>query len=403
MGKVLFKWIFNLFISLTVSQFVAGNDIYFPYSSEDKNNSGNYYQNETDTVKNESGDTLSKFDKFNKKAEHFFKIFPVPIVSYNPEAGSIFGLAKFNAFRLDSRDTISGFSKVSEVFTVSTKGFVNFSATTTLVFSQDKYMVIGFVNYKKTPEYLFGIGNDIHRDDMEMVTSQRFKFSNIFLRKFISSLYIGVGVDLTNTYEVSKDSTSFLNEEDVTGSEGGFETGFGLSTAWDTRDNRYNAAQGSYLILSYLFYPNWAGDFGDFHRWKFDARKFYNPWYKHVIAVQFATNYVLGDVPYYELTKLGGDSRMRGYYEGAYRDYTLLDCQLEYRMPVWNIFGVVGWIGMGQVAHSYQDIAWSEFLPTYGIGFRIKVDSESDINMRIDLGFGNQGIHGVYLNFGEAF
>src|SRR5688572_8245872 len=45
-------------------------------------------------------DTLSKFDSFNKKAERFFKVAPVPIVAYSTEAGNIFGLAKFNTFHL---------------------------------------------------------------------------------------------------------------------------------------------------------------------------------------------------------------------------------------------------------------------------------------------------------------
>ena len=45
-------------------------------------------------------DTLSKFDSFNKKAEKFFKVAPVPIVAYSTEAGNIFGLAKFNTFHL---------------------------------------------------------------------------------------------------------------------------------------------------------------------------------------------------------------------------------------------------------------------------------------------------------------
>ena len=38
-------------------------------------------------------DTLSKFDRFNKKAEALFKIIPVPIITYSSEAGNTFGLA----------------------------------------------------------------------------------------------------------------------------------------------------------------------------------------------------------------------------------------------------------------------------------------------------------------------
>ena len=71
-------------------------------------------------------DTLSKFDKFNKKAEAFFKVFPVPIISYKQEAGTILGLAKFNAFHPVKKDTISFPSKISIRFAprLSTSGLL---------------------------------------------------------------------------------------------------------------------------------------------------------------------------------------------------------------------------------------------------------------------------------------
>lgn len=361
--------------------------------------------NEEDSVKIENSDTvqLSKFDSFNVKAERFFKVFPVPLISYSEEAGNVFGLAKFNAFRLNKTDTISSYSKISEIFTISTEGHINFSVSTALNFSQDKYMLLGYINYKKTPEYIFGIGNDVTRDDIESITTERIKFVNYFLRQLHSSLYLGIGVDLTNTFEVKKDSTSFLVTEDITGKDGGTTIGLGISMVWDSRDNRYNASSGSFVFLSYLYYPNWSGTGFDFQTWQFDARKYYNPWHKHVIAVQMASNYAVGDVPYYELSKLGGEDRMRGYYKGALRDKVLVDAQIEYRMPVWNIFGLVGWVGTGRVAEKYQDLSLGGFWPSYGLGLRIKVDSESDINLRVDTGFGKNGISGFYINFSEAF
>ena len=58
-------------------------------------------QEDTVTV---NDDTVSKFDSFNKKAEHLFKIIPVPLYSYSTEAGHIFGLAKYNLIDLYLKD-----------------------------------------------------------------------------------------------------------------------------------------------------------------------------------------------------------------------------------------------------------------------------------------------------------
>ena len=94
---------------------------------------------------------------------------------------------------------------------------------------------------------------------------------------------------------------------------------------------------------------------------------------------------------------------MRGYYQGALRDKVALDMQAELRIPVWNIFGVTGFIGAGQVANSYGIIALNEFWPCYGAGIRMRVDSKNNTNLRFDMGFGPHGIKAFYINFAEAF
>jgi hypothetical protein len=100
---------------------------------------------------------------------------------------------------------------------------------------------------------------------------------------------------------------------------------------------------------------------------------------------------------------LGGEEKMRGYYKGAIRDKVLVDAQVEYRMPIWKIFGLTTWVGTGRVAKEYKDLSLDGFWLSYGGGVRIKVDSENDINLRVDFGFGPNGVSGVYLNFAEAF
>jgi outer membrane protein assembly factor BamA len=151
-----------------------------------------------------------------------------------------------------------------------------------------------------------------------------------------------------------------------------------------------------------LWYPEFVSAY-QFSKFELDARKFFNPWSNHVVAFQATTSYASGDVPFYELSMMGGDSKMRGYYLGAYRDRVLLDAQAEYRMPVWKIFGLTTWLGTGRVAHNYSELSLDGFKVSYGLGIRIKVDSKHNTNLRLDFGFGNGGIKGTYINFAEAF
>ncbi len=346
-------------------------------------------------------DSLSGFDKFNKKGEALFKILPVPIYSYSPEAGNIYGLAKFNVLNLSKKDTISKPSKLSEVFTASSLGRINASVTTQLVFDEDKYVIISYVNYKKEPEYIWDIGNTI-TDSPEQDIVERFVFAGTALRQIRKNLYVGIPFDVSDYFNIETDSTSFLKTDSVVGLKGGTSVGLGLAAAFDSRDNRYNPHHGSYILGTALFYPAGWGPYA-FSKFAIDARKYISPWRKNVIAGQVTTTYANGNVPFYELAQMGGDSQMRGYYEGGLRDNVLVDAQIELRIPVWNIFGVVGWFGVGQVQSSYSAVALDAFHLSYGPGLRIRVDSKHDTNLRFDFGFGPGGVKGFNINFGEAF
>lgn len=348
-------------------------------------------------------DSLSKFDRMNKKAEKFFKVAPVPIISYSTEAGNTFGLAKFNAFHPVKKDTISKPSKLSEVATFSTKGRVNVSVSNDLILKENKYMFLSFFNFKKLPESMLGIGNDVSRDSVEQVTTDRIKFSSIALIRVQKNLYAGISFDISNYFSIQTDSNSFLIRDNVSGLHGGVDVGIGFSAALDSRDNRYNAAKGAFVLLNIIGYPSFLGGDYQFGKIELDMRKYFNPWLKHVVAVQATTTFISGDVPFYDMAMLGGEDKMRGYYKGALRDKCLFDAQVEYRMPIWKIFGLTTWVGTGRVADEYKNLSFNDLWLSYGVGARIKVDSESDINLRIDMGFGPDGVSGFYLNFAEAF
>jgi Omp85 superfamily domain len=343
----------------------------------------------------------SGFDKFNTKAEKLFKVLPVPIYSYSPEAGNIFGLAKFNVFSLSKKDTISKPSKLSGVFTASTLGRINASIATQLVFDQDKYVIISYVNYKKEPEYIWDIGNTI-TDNPQPDEINRFVFAGTALRLVAKNFYMGIPYDVSDYFNISADSNSVLYTDSAVGLNGGTSIGIGVAAAYDTRDNRYNPSHGSYILGTAAFYPGSWGPYA-FSKFGIDARK-YIPWSKNlIVAGQTTTSYATGDVPFYELPEMGGDSQMRGYYQGGLRDNVLVDAQIELRLHIWNIFGIVGWFGVGQVQNSYSQVALDQFHLSYGPGLRIRVDTKHNTNLRFDFGFGPGGIQGFYVNFGEAF
>jgi hypothetical protein len=348
-------------------------------------------------------DTLSKFDRFNKKAEKLFKIIPAPIVTYSSEAGNTFGLAKFNVFRPSKKDSVSKPSKIAAVVSFSTKGRVNVSISNDLIVKENRYMFLSYFNYKETPEYLLGIGNDVSVDNVEQVTIKRTKFSTTALIRVMKNYYAGISLDLSNYFGIKTESNSFLIRDHVSGLKGGTDIGVGISAGLDSRDNRYNPHGGAFFLSTVVFYPESLGSRYEFTTVYIDSRRYFNPWFRHIVAVQATTTYSSGDVPFYDLAQLGGEDRMRGYYKGALRDKVLVDAQVEYRMPIWNIFGITTWVATGRVMDAYKNFSFDGLWLSYGGGIRIRVDSKNNTNLRLDIGAGPDGIRGFYFNFAEAF
>ena len=356
----------------------------------------------TDTLE---ADTLSKFQRMNKKAEKLFKIIPVPIVSYSTETGSVFGLAKYNVFRLVKGDSLSSPSSFSELISISTLGQFKVVVASNIYIKQNNINIKGGIEYVQFPEYILGIGNDVSRDDVEEVKTTRFGFSNAFLWGFNeeNTLYAGVFQEYKNYLKVEKDSNSYLVINNDPGVDGGISSGVGVGIIFDTRDNRYNAKEGMYFSTSFLGFGSAFGSDFKYNSVTFDIRKYFNPWFDHVVAFQAFTESNNGTVPFYSLSLLGGTERMRGYYLGAIRDKVIIDAQVEYRMHIWSVFGIVAFASLGRVAENYSSMSIDGIWYAAGFGLRVKVDSASDINLRLDAGFGQKGSTTFALGFSEAF
>ena len=369
--------------------------------------SANLNAQQTTTIQQDSiaPDSLSKFDKFNKKAEALFKVLPFPMVTYSTETGTVFGLVKYNMVNLVKGDTISSASSFSELISISTEGQFKVVLGATLYLNEDKFILRGGGNYIKFPEYILGVGNEVSRDNVEKLTTKSYAFDNAFLYSPIKSrdLYFGIVQDYTNYIDVKLDSNSFLLVNKYPGYDGGIASGFGFGLAYDTRDLKQNAKTGVYISSTYEIFGNYVGSDFEYSSFELDIRKFFNPWLEHVIALQAYTLGNFGTVPYFALGKIGGSNSMRGYYLGAIRDKVMAFAQAEYRMPVWKIFGVVAFAGAGRVAEKYSGMHFNGLWYSGGFGLRVMVDSKHRANLRFDFGYGEKGAKTLVIGFTEAF
>jgi len=348
---------------------------------------------------------MQKFNSFNEKAENLFKILPFPLVSYATETGTVIGLVKYNLVRLVKSDTISSPSSFSELITISTKEQFKVVLSTKQYYMQNKLILQSEAQYIDYPDIIFGVGNDVSRDNLEHIETKRIVFNN---GAFVSldkkqHVYFGAIFNYTNYLSVSFEDSSFFLKNHYSGYLGGVSSGIGLGVIFDNRDHRYNSTNGTYISTNIISFDGLIGSYYNYYSYELDIRHFWNPWYTHVIAAQIYTKGNVGSVPFYSLSQMGGTERMRGYYYGAIRDKLILDAQVEYRMHIWNIFGMVAFVSAGRVADNWSQMDFGNLWYGGGVGLRVMVDRANRANLRVDFGYGEDGSRTLVLGFTEAF
>jgi len=367
--------------------------------------------NPKDTIKkkkNVNTDTTAKLYKFNKKMERMVKYFPLPIVSFSSETNWLIGLTKFNAFRMGTKDQTDTTIQPSQItatayFTLNKQ--YKIVAESRLMFGQNKYISDTELLFYDYPANYYGTGNDTKREDEFLLDVVRYSATQSFGYNITSELYIALKYEIASFVKV--DSTrspvtpinpKFTNLKD----NEGLQSGLGFTFSREGRDNRFNAKKGSYLFFEYMNYGKWIGSEFGYNTITLDARKYYTPFKWLTVAGQLYTEVKDGDIPIQSLAQMGGDNRMRGVYNGRFRDKAMIESQIEARIPIWWIFGGVVFAGAGQSFSDYSNFSWDRTKIAYGAGLRVMVNSDTQTNIRFDLGVHDS--HPLFFfTFSEAF
>jgi len=211
----------------------------------------------------------------------------------------------------------------------------------------------------------------------------------------------GIIFDYDRTIIEDKQDNQLLLNDDVTGSNGGQVFGFGTDLVWDSRDNIFFPNSGGYQYMKFMVYSA-LGDY-QYGLMEVEVKHFRAISPDHVIAGNFYFQGVTGDPPFYKMPAIGGSSRLRGYFNGRYRDNVFMMMQLEYRQYFTKRLGFVVFGGAGNVSHELTAFSFSNLKYSYGGGLRFMFNEEEKVNLRVDLGFGNRGNMGVYFGIEEAF
>ena len=335
-----------------------------------------------------------------RKIEYAF----YPMTFYTPETefaigagGMIYSRLGFEKGLQPSKVQLSAYYTTNKQYSISAMPTLYFGGTAKII-SESKFI------YSKEISKFYGIGNntpEIENPDYE-INLFRFYTELGYEISSIKKLHVGFAYEYTvNNITDKRENRELINNE-VIGSNGGNTSGFGLLLIVDHRDNIFYPTKNGFFKLRMLFMgSDWGSDF-TYSRMVVDFRRYYDLGKSNIIAGQIYLESTSGNVPFFKLPALGGANRMRGYFLGRYRDEAFLTWQIEYRKMFWWRLGAVAFFGMGDVAHRLNQFDLSQFKYSYGAGLRFAFDEEEKINIRMDMGFG-ENTSGVYFSLEEAF
>lgn len=329
-----------------------------------------------------------------------------PTVGYSPETSWEFGLSSVFVFYAN-RDTTNRLSEINAFTFITLEKQYGLWLDHALYFQDNAWFSLGRMRFQSFPLLYHGIGPRSSVEHLAQVNANLINVRERVLRKVVRNLYSGFEID----YQQLSSVEFIPHENDFTefpvGSSGSSNLGIGAGVLYDNRHNILNVRHGLFSELAFLRYDKaWGSDYS-FTTILSDTR-FYRPVNKRdVIAFQLIGQFTLGQPPFNQLALMGGETIMRGYYLGRYRDNNLLAAQAEYRMlPLpWTFtkrWGAAFFAGTGTVFNHVNQFSPKTLVWAAGTGVRFFLFPKKDIYTRFDVAFTREGT-GIYLFIGEAF
>ena len=327
-----------------------------------------------------------------------------PTLAYSPETRWEFGVSSLYVYSAN-KDLKNRLSEIKAFTFYTQESQYGIWLDHAIYTDKNKWFMYGKARYQSFPLFYYGIGPESPQDYTALIDGQYTLIRERVLREVVPSLYFGLEVDYQRLANVDylETSTQYIAPE--IGENGSTNLGVGAGLLFDNIYNAMNPREGLYSEWAFLSYRDQMSSDFNFSTYISDTRA-YKPLQENtVLALQFYGQFTKGNAPFNMLSLMGGESLMRGYYLGRYRDKNLLAGQIEYRVLPFRFskkWGASVFLAAGQVYGDNHNFKWNEFLPAGGAGVRYLIFPDKDIYTRIDVSFTQEG-SGVYFFIGEAF
>lgn len=319
---------------------------------------------------------------------------------YASDTGLGVGLVASALYSTNRSDSTLKLSNASLYSDVSTKGFLMIGLRGNTFLPHRHYRIDYRLYVYTFHSYLWGFNfpQSDNNDNKSKYNRTKFEVMARFLVPLNRYTYLGpiVRYQYVHAYKLKNRAPQLLAGQPLTVND----VSVGLSYTFDSRDFMLNASRGWFVQADLTANPTFLGNNDTYWSGELQVSTYRRAWRGAVIAGEFHTRQSAGHVPWPMLSDVGSSNRMRGYYEGRYRDKNIIDAQVELRQHIWHRNGMVVWLGAAEVFPDYGSLRFRQILPNAGIGYRWQF--KKGVNVRLDYGFSRRGT-GFIFNINEAF
>jgi hypothetical protein len=328
-----------------------------------------------------------------------------PVIGYAPETKWEFGFNGLVVFHYNN-DTTLRLSEISTFAFYTQERQLGLWIDHAIYGRDNDFLTLGKMRFQNYPLSYYGIGAQIPDKPVAVVNANYFNVRERFVYRVKGNLFAGLELDyqqLQNAKFEPKDKGPTGPEIKLPLGAGGSQNlGVGFGILLDSRHNMLNVRDGYLVELAFIHYGKVFDQSFPMNTLFFDSRYFIPTTKNQVLALQVVGQFSQGEVPFNQLSLMGGETIMRGYYLGRYRDKNYVAAQAEYRFLPFGFSRRLGGSVFGAVGAVSESIPTDNYKWSAGAGLRYLLFPKKDIFTRMDVGVNPDG-YGVYFYIGEAF
>lgn len=325
-----------------------------------------------------------------------------PVPGRSPQLGWQLTLAGGYFFESKNDDSDAPPSIVGGFIMGAENGSTAYGVGSHLHLRDDNIRVKAGIGYADIRYRLYGKGNEAGERGIGLKILQNGPLYTASVKwRVWNKLYIGLGyiggeietrarVEIPDTLALSFDPSI------------AFDLGaFTIPVEYDTRDNDQFPSSGWFAEANARFFRESLGSGFDSESFELGVNHYRPVHQDNVLAFRGYVKSTKGDPPFFLLSSFGGQTDLRGYESGRYRDNVMYALQSEYRWQFNDSWIFTGFAGVGEVAESFNDIG-ENFLPAVGLGVRYVLSKKHKVGLSADLAYGKDGAE-FYFGVGESF